>query len=72
MNGTYTSNGAAFTISNYEPRTVVPATVKPVWTPSSQPQHFRELARKMLAQRRGAKPAGHVRGTPMLPGSKLC
>lgn len=57
------------TISNYEPRTVMPATVKPVWTPASQPQHFRELARRMLAQRRGAKPTGHVRGTPMLPGT---
>ena len=71
MNGVYGNSGAAMTISNYEPRTQVPATVKPVWTPSSQPAHYRDLARSMLAKRRNARPTGHVRGTPMLPGSEL-
>jgi chromatin structure-remodeling complex subunit RSC9 len=70
ING-YGTSGAAMTISNYEPRTQIPATVKPVWTPTSQPHHFRDMARKMLASRRNARPAGHVRGTPMLPGSEF-
>ncbi|KIW04192.1 uncharacterized protein PV09_04501 [Verruconis gallopava] len=69
VNGSYGSSGAAMTISNYEPRTVMPATVKPAWTPASQPQHFRDLARRMLAQRRSSRPQGHIRGTPMLPGT---
>ena len=72
MNGSYGNSGAAMTISNYEPRVQMPATVKPVWTPSSQPAHYRDLARRMLAQRRNARPTGHVRGQPMLPGSKFC
>jgi chromatin structure-remodeling complex subunit RSC9 len=71
MNGTYGNSGAAMTISNYEPRTVMPATVKPAITPSSQPQYYRDLAKRMLSQRRNARPTGHVRGTPMLPGSEF-
>jgi chromatin structure-remodeling complex subunit RSC9 len=70
VNGTYGANGAAFTIANYEPRVNQAATMKPVHTPASNPEHYRSMARKMLAARKSAHGYLQPRGPMMLPGSK--
>jgi hypothetical protein len=69
-NGTYGSNGAAFTIANYEPRAVVASTVKPIVTPANNPQYYRDKAKQILLARKGAKGYSKPRGPMMLPGSK--
>ncbi|KAF2429354.1 hypothetical protein EJ08DRAFT_635644 [Tothia fuscella] len=70
VNGTYSSNGAAFTIANYEPRAMVPSAVKPVAAPANNPQYYRDKARQIMLQRQAAK--GYQvknRGPMMLPGT---
>lgn len=68
-NGTYGSNGAAFTIANYEPRAVVASTVKPITTPANNPQYYRDKAKQILLARKAAKGYSKPRGPMMLPGS---
>lgn len=68
ING-YGSGGAMVSIANYEPRQLMPSTVKPVVTPANNSEHFRQIARKMLAQRRSARGIVMPRGM-MAPGSK--
>ena len=68
ING-YGSGGAMVSIANYEPRQLMPSTVKPVVTPANNSEHFRQIARKMLAQRRSARGTVMPRGM-MAPGSK--
>lgn len=55
-------------IANYEPKPVVPSNVKPVMTPSNNPEHFRSLRSRMTS--RYARPPPPNKGM-MLPGSKL-
>jgi chromatin structure-remodeling complex subunit RSC9 len=69
MNGTYNSNGAAFTIANYEPRSVIASSVKPVYTPANAPDHYRQLAKKMLASRKTGRGQTQIRRPDMLPGT---
>jgi chromatin structure-remodeling complex subunit RSC9 len=65
-NGTYSASGAAATIANYEPRTAHPSGVKPVITPSNNPEHFNALRKKNIADRRN-RPVP-LKGM-MLPGT---
>ncbi|CAI6315606.1 unnamed protein product [Periconia digitata] len=65
-NGTYSASGAAAAIANYEPRTAVPSTMKPVTTPSNNPDHFNMLRKKNIALRR--KRPVPMKGM-MLPGT---
>ncbi|QDS71915.1 hypothetical protein FKW77_000472 [Venturia effusa] len=69
VNGTYNSNGAAFTIANYEPRSVIPSSVKPVYTPANAPDHYRQIAKKMLALRKTGRGQTQIRRPEMLPGT---
>ncbi|KAF2203584.1 hypothetical protein GQ43DRAFT_478934 [Delitschia confertaspora ATCC 74209] len=65
-NGMFGTSDAAMTIANYQPRTAVPSTMKPVVTPATNPDYFRNLRERYIAKR----PA---RGQPvkgmMLPGT---
>ncbi|KAF2468484.1 uncharacterized protein BDR25DRAFT_304921 [Lindgomyces ingoldianus] len=66
VNGIYGTSGAAMTIANYEPRTAVPSTMKPVATPANQPEHYRNLRLKYIKNRKNR--IAPVRGM-MLPGT---
>ncbi|PVI05042.1 hypothetical protein DM02DRAFT_555065 [Periconia macrospinosa] len=65
-NGVYNPSGVAATIANYEPRTAVPSNMKPVTTPSNNPDHFNMLRKKNIALRRN-RPVP-LKGM-MLPGT---
>lgn len=65
-NGVYSTSGAAMTIANYEPRTNVPSTMKPVNTPSNNPEYFNQLKRKYIVNRKN-RPVP-LKGM-MLPGT---
>ncbi|KAJ4295412.1 Chromatin structure-remodeling complex protein rsc9 [Kalmusia sp. IMI 367209] len=65
-NGIYSTSGAAMTIANYEPRTNVPSTMKPVNTPSNNPDYFNSLKRKFIVNRKNR--AVPLKGM-MLPGT---
>lgn len=68
-NGSFSGGGNTMSIiSNYEPKPVVPSNVKPVMTPSNNPEHFRTV-RSRIANRT-ARPVPQNKGM-MLPGSKL-
>ncbi|KAF2020868.1 hypothetical protein BU24DRAFT_416536 [Aaosphaeria arxii CBS 175.79] len=58
--------GAGAVIASYEPRTTAPSTMKPVVTPSNNPEHFRNLRLKYTVNRKN-KPQP-TRGM-MLPGT---
>lgn len=62
----YSASGAAATIANYEPRTAVPSSMKPVTTPANNPEHFNALRKKNIALRRN-RPVP-LKGM-MLPGT---
>lgn len=62
----YGTSGAAMTIANYEPRTNVPSTMKPVNTPSNNPEYFNQLKRKYIVNRKN-RPVP-LKGM-MLPGT---
>lgn len=66
-NGSYGSGGNSMSIiANYEPKPVVPSNVKPVATPSNNPEHFRNLRSRMTS--RYARPPQQNKGM-MLPGT---
>ncbi|KAH7057065.1 RSC complex subunit Rsc9 [Macrophomina phaseolina] len=66
-NGSLNSGGNSMSIiANYEPKPVVPSNVKPVVTPSNNPEHFRNLRSRMTS--RYARPAQPNKGM-MLPGT---
>lgn len=65
-NGIYGTSGAAMTIANYEPRTAVPSSMKPVTTPSNNPEYFNQLRRKFIVNRKN-RPVP-LKGM-MLPGT---
>ena len=69
INGTYSANGAAATIANYEPRQPLASAVKPVTTPANNPDHFRAIRAKIAAAKIAAKGFPHQKGM-MLPGSE--
>jgi chromatin structure-remodeling complex subunit RSC9 len=54
------------TIANYEPRTAVPSTMKPVSTPANNPEYFNQLRRKHIVNRKN-RPVP-LKGM-MLPGT---
>ena len=61
-------NGASVTIANYEPRPLIPSSVRPVTTPSNNPEHYRILKRKWEAARNGRRGIQSTKGM-MLPGT---
>ncbi|KAF1977400.1 hypothetical protein BU23DRAFT_550720 [Bimuria novae-zelandiae CBS 107.79] len=65
-NGAFGTSGAAMTIANYEPRSSAPATMKPVNTPSNNPEYFNQLKRKYIVNRKN-RPVP-LKGM-MLPGT---
>ncbi|EOD43969.1 putative rsc complex subunit rsc9 protein [Neofusicoccum parvum UCRNP2] len=66
-NGSYGAGGNSMSIiANYEPKPVVPSNVKPVTTPSNNPEHFRSLRSRMAS--RYARPPQQNKGM-MLPGT---
>ncbi|KAF2449398.1 hypothetical protein P171DRAFT_469459 [Karstenula rhodostoma CBS 690.94] len=65
-NGVYGTSGAAMTIANYEPRTNAPSNMKPVNTPSNNPEYFNQLKRKYIVNRKN-RPVP-LKGM-MLPGT---
>ncbi|KAF2642806.1 hypothetical protein P280DRAFT_275890 [Massarina eburnea CBS 473.64] len=65
-NGVYSASGAAATIANYEPRPALPSTMKPVTTPSNNPEHFNRERRKYIVNRKN-RPVP-LKGM-MLPGT---
>ncbi|KKY21018.1 putative rsc complex subunit rsc9 [Diplodia seriata] len=49
-NGSFSGGGNSMSIiANYEPKPVVPSNVKPVMTPSNNPEHFRSLRSRMTS-----------------------
>jgi len=62
----YGSNGAAMMIANYEPRTAVPATMKPVVTPSNSLDTYVQSRKKYMVNRKN-RPVP-LKGM-MLPGT---
>ena len=54
------------TIANYEPRTAVPSTMRPVTTPSNNPDYFNQLKRRYIVNRKN-RPVP-LKGM-MLPGT---
>lgn len=64
-NGVY-GNSVGAIIAGYEPRVPVPSTMKPVVTPSNNPDHFRNLRLKYSLNRKNRATA--PRGV-MLPGT---
>ncbi|KAF2091340.1 hypothetical protein K490DRAFT_32897 [Saccharata proteae CBS 121410] len=67
-NGSYAVNGNSMSIiANYEPKPVVPSNVKPVTTPSNNPDHFRNLRAK-LSSRSSRTQSMYNKGM-MLPGT---
>ncbi|KAK0654250.1 Chromatin structure-remodeling complex subunit rsc9 [Lasiodiplodia hormozganensis] len=66
-NGSFSGGGNTMSIiSNYEPKPVVPSNVKPVMTPSNNPEHFRTVRSRMA--NRLARPVPQNKGM-MLPGT---
>ncbi|KAI8935176.1 hypothetical protein NX059_007769 [Plenodomus lindquistii] len=65
VNG-YGSSGAAMLIANYEPRTAVPATMKPVVTPSNSLDSYIQSRKKYIVNRKN-RPVP-LKGM-MLPGT---
>ncbi|KAF1956912.1 hypothetical protein CC80DRAFT_491777 [Byssothecium circinans] len=65
-NGVYGASGAAATIANYEPRSAHPCSMKPVTTPSNNPEHFIRERKKYIVNRRN-RPVP-LKGM-MLPGT---
>lgn len=65
VNG-YAAGGAAMTIANYEPRTAVPATMKPVITPSNSLDTYIQSRRKYILNKKN-RPVP-LKGM-MLPGT---
>lgn len=65
VNG-YGTSAAAMTIANYEPRAALPATMKPVMTPSNQLDNYVQSRKKYILNRRNrpVPPKGM-----MLPGT---
>jgi len=63
----YGTSEAAVTIANYQPRTAVPSTMKPVVTPATNPDYFKNLRNRYLMNRQGRSQP--FKGM-MLPGSK--
>jgi chromatin structure-remodeling complex subunit RSC9 len=68
MNGTYGSSSAVSTLANYEPRPIAPLTVKAVVTPATNPQYFKDLAKRQKDMLRRNRGIPLVRGM-MLPGT---
>ncbi|CBY00328.1 hypothetical protein LEMA_P014580.1 [Plenodomus lingam JN3] len=62
----YNNNGAAMLIANYEPRTAVPATMKPVVTPSNSLDSYVQSRKKYIVNRKN-RPVP-LKGM-MLPGT---
>jgi chromatin structure-remodeling complex subunit RSC9 len=60
------TSDAAMTIANYQPRTAVPSSMKPVVTPATNPDYFRNLRNRYILSK-------HSRSQPykgmMLPGT---
>lgn len=65
VNG-YGTSGAAMTIANYEPRTALPATMKPVETPSNSLDKYIQTRKKYILNRKN-RPVP-LKGM-MLPGT---
>lgn len=68
LNGTYGVNGASMTLANYEPRPMVPSSVKPVTTPANNPDYYISLKRKWIAERNARRGIKSTKGM-MLPGT---
>ena len=72
LNSSSNPNSNSFTVANYEPRSQVPLTLRPVVTPGNNPNLFKERQR-MLKDARAAKeskPTANYKGL-MLPGSRF-
>ncbi|KAF2398709.1 hypothetical protein EJ06DRAFT_550085 [Trichodelitschia bisporula] len=71
--GTTNANGekksSANVIMSYDPMPQIPLSVKQVTTPGNNPGYYREMAKRMMAQRRAAKGVPQPRGPTMLPGT---
>ncbi|KAF2139377.1 uncharacterized protein K452DRAFT_275626 [Aplosporella prunicola CBS 121167] len=65
-NGLYSGGNIMSIIANYEPKPVVPSNVKPVVTPSNNPEHFRNLRNRLAS--RGSRSLPQNKGM-MLPGT---
>ncbi|KAK7545999.1 RSC complex subunit Rsc9 [Phyllosticta paracitricarpa] len=67
QNGVYgTSGNITSLITNYEPKPVLPSNVKPVISPSNNPEHFRNLRNRLASRKSGLS---YQNKGMMLPGT---
>ncbi|KAF2098187.1 hypothetical protein NA57DRAFT_57353 [Rhizodiscina lignyota] len=67
-NGVHGMSGASVTIANYEPRPLIPSSVRPVTTPANNPDHYNALRKKWIATRNARRGIYATKGM-MLPGT---
>lgn len=68
LSASYGANGTSITLANYEPRPMVPSSVKPVMTPGNNPEYYASLKKKWVAERNARRGIRPTRGM-MLPGT---